>query len=144
MMACYFVTGMMIFILALGLEATSLQVQNAYENVRDDQFLPRHEEHPSLDIQLLKKIVAILEADAHENAYIQRDNTQHYQQMIANAYKEYMQGPGRYGEEMVNENRGIQQKAAAEKFYDVLQAVVASKTPGSEGHGSFAGTARGR
>ena len=137
-MAYYFVTGFAIFIFALGLEATALQAQNG--DMRDNRFLTRREAPPYLDyadIQLLKKIVAVLEADAHQDAYAQHNNAQRYQQMLASAYKGYVQGPSRYDEEMINENREMQQ--AERKFYNKLQAVAAGTRPGSGGGGSFGG-----
>lgn len=134
-MAYYFV-GIAIFIIALGLEATALQVRNG--NLRDDRFLTRREASPYphldyVDIQSLKKIVAVLEAAAHQDAYAQHDNTP---QMLANANKGYVQGPSHY-DEMMNENREMQQTES--KFYDKLQAIVASMRPGSGGGGSFGG-----
>ena len=133
-MAYYFVTGIVIFIFALDLQATALQAQN--RNMQDNQFLTRHETSPYphldyADIQSLKKIVAVLEAAVHQGAYAQHNNVQ---QMLASANKGYVQGPSRY-EEMINENRGMQQ--TENKFYDKLQAIVASNRPGSGGGGSF-------
>ena len=154
-MAYYFATAIAIFIFALGLEATALNEQNG--NMRDGRFLTKREASPypldSTDIQSLKKILAFVEAAVDQDAYAQQirhtqaavgqdayaqqiRNTQQIntQQVLASTNKGYMQGPRRYDETM-NENRGMQQ--AESKFYDALQAIVASKRPGSGGGGSF-------
>ena len=140
-MAYYFATVIAIFIFALGLEATALNEHNG--NMRDDRFLTKHEASPypldSTDIQSLKKILAFVEAAMDQDAYAQQSrNTQqtNTQQVLASTNKGYMQGPRRYDEAMT-ENRGMQQ--AESKFYDALQALVASKRPGSGGGGSFGG-----
>ncbi len=138
-MACYIVTGIAIIIFALGLEATALREQNG--NMRDGRFLTRREASPnplsflnSADIQSLKKILAFIETAVHQDANAQQINTQ---QILASASRGSMQGPSRY-DEMMKQDREMQQVES--KFYDTLQAMIASSIrPGSGGGGSFGG-----
>lgn len=136
----YLVSGMTIFILALGLGTAALQVQNTYGNgnMRDSRFLTRREapptyQHYAAEIQLLKNIIAVLESkSSNQEAYAQQSNAQRFQQMLASTYKGLVQGQSRYDEE-------VEMQPAAEKLYDRLQVIAASGRPGSGGGGSFGG-----